>query len=173
MDDHQGATGLTEDEIGTLRALMERMFPSDDLGPGAREIGVVEYMLRSFAGAYAGHIPTYRRVLAALNRVADGKWKSTFVALSPAQQDTLIARLERGELQEFASTEHARVFDLIWQHMREGLFADPIHGGNRDMLGWRLIGFPGAQLGYSAAEQALDAVITREPRSVADLREPG
>ena len=36
------------------------------------------------------------------------------------------------------------------------------------MLGWRFLGFPGAQFGYTEAEQRLDAPITCEPRSVAD-----
>ena len=59
---------------------------------------------------------------------------------------------------------------FLWQHLREGLFCDPIHGGNQGMAGWRLIGFPGAQFGYSADEQRLDVVIRREPRSVAQLQ---
>ena len=40
-------------------------------------------------------------------------------------------------------------FDLLRTHVIAGFFADPVHGGNRDMIGWKLIGFPGAQMSYA------------------------
>ena len=47
-------------------------------------------------------------------------------------------------------------------HTIEGMFSDPAHGGNRDLAGWRLLGYPGPQPSYSHAEQQLDAVIVRD-----------
>ena len=41
-------------------------------------------------------------------------------------------------------------FDLLRTHVIAGFFADPVHGGNRDLIGWKLIGFPGAQLSYAS-----------------------
>jgi hypothetical protein len=39
-------------------------------------------------------------------------------------------------------------FELLLQNTPEGFFSDPIYGGNRDMVGWKLIGFPGARYDY-------------------------
>jgi gluconate 2-dehydrogenase gamma chain len=41
-------------------------------------------------------------------------------------------------------------FNLLLSHTIAGFFADPVHGGNRGMVGWQLIGFPGAQMSYAA-----------------------
>jgi gluconate 2-dehydrogenase gamma chain len=60
----------------------------------------------------------------------------------------LIGRLDQRQIAEIEQSEAAGFFELVWQHLREGLFADPIHGGNRDLAGWKLIGFPGAYANY-------------------------
>jgi hypothetical protein len=164
---------LTPVETATLSALIERLFPADNLGPGAVEIGVVDYLMGAFAGPYHGLLRVYRLGLAALEAVAQREHRQPFADLPAEQQDTIIARLERRQLQELRDTNAEDFFEVVWQHLREGLFSDPIHGGNRQMLGWRLIAFPGAQYGYTAEEQRLDVVITREPRSVADLPSGG
>ena len=39
-------------------------------------------------------------------------------------------------------------FTLFLQNTIEGFFSDPIYGGNRDMVGWKLLGFPGARYDY-------------------------
>jgi len=45
-----------------------------------------------------------------------------------------------------SSTDQGQAFfDLLLQTPIEGFFSDPIYGGNRDMIGWKLIGFPGAR----------------------------
>ena len=163
-------TTLNGAETGTLAALVEGLFPRDELGPGAVDIGVVDYLRQAFLGPYRDLIPIYRQALAGLNAVAAREYGQGFSELASAPRDAIIRRLERGEIEELLHTDAAHFFRIVWQHLREGLFGDPIHGGNRDMLGWRLIGFPGAQYGYSEADQQLDAPINREPRSVADLR---
>jgi gluconate 2-dehydrogenase alpha chain len=164
---------LTPGETATLSALMERLFPADDLGPGAVEIGVVDYLVRAFAGPYNGWLPVYRRGLAALDAAAQREHGLPFAGAPAEHRDAIIAQLERRQVEELEDTDAEDFFEVVWQHLREGLFSDPIHGGNRQMLGWRLIGFPGAQYGYTAEDQQLDVVITREPRSVADLRSDG
>src|SRR5439155_21420524 len=129
----------TEAERATLGALLERMFPADELGPGALEIGAPEYVERALGGAYADLVPLYRRALAGLDEAARHLWDRPFVRLSPEQQDALIGRLERGDLAPLEVAEAVEFFELVWQHLREGLFADPIHGGNRNLAGWKLI----------------------------------
>jgi hypothetical protein len=164
-----GPGPLTEAERATLAALLERMFPADELGPGASQIGAPEYICRALGGAYAELAPIYRRALAGLDQAAQQGWGRPFATLSGEQQDSLIGRLEQRRIAEVEQSEAAGFFELVWQHLREGLFADPIHGGNRDLAGWKLIGFPGAQTGYSADDQQLDVIVCRPIQSVADV----
>ena len=39
-------------------------------------------------------------------------------------------------------------FELLLQNTREGFFADPVYGGNRNMVGWKMIGYPGSRYDY-------------------------
>jgi gluconate 2-dehydrogenase gamma chain len=59
-------------------------------------------------------------------------------------------------------------FDLVLKHVTEGFLADPMYGGNRDLVGWQLIGFPGAQRAYSPQEM-LQPDFFRPPQSLAQL----
>jgi hypothetical protein len=34
---------------------------------------------------------------------------------------------------------------MFLQNVMEGFWSDPIYGGNKNMIGWKLIGFPGAR----------------------------
>jgi hypothetical protein len=163
-------SSLTAGERATLRALLENLFPADELGPGAIEIGVPQYIEGALADAYRGLVPVYRRALRALDNEATRRHGRSFGVLVAGERDAIIADLEAKRIEELRGTDAETFFDVVWKHLREGLFSDPIHGGNRDMAGWRLIGFPGAQYGYTAEEQQIDAVIDREPRSVRDLR---
>lgn len=55
--------------------------------------------------------------------------------------------MEEGNL-EIEGVSASSFFELILTNTIEGFFSDPIYGGNRDMLGWRLVGFPGARYDY-------------------------
>jgi hypothetical protein len=156
---------LTGDELLALGALFERLFPTDESGPGALDIGVLEYTQRALTGTYVQLVPVYRSGLAAVDQVARANYGRGFADLAPEQQDAIIQQLENDNVRGAEG-----FFGIVWQHLREGLFSDPIHGGNKGMAGWRLIGFPGAQFGYSANEQRLDVVVQREPRSIIQLQ---
>ena len=63
---------------------------------------------------------------------------------------------------------------MVWAHTIEGLLCDPAYGGNRDGVGWKLIGFPGAQYGYSAEEMRYGADLTTKPlMTLADIERLG
>jgi gluconate 2-dehydrogenase gamma chain len=52
----------------------------------------------------------------------------------------------------------------------EGMFADPIYGGNRDKAGWKLIGFPGAiAVNAENVKKYRDKKYVVDPVSIADL----
>ena len=142
---------FTEEEALIVAAAVARIFPSDESGPGAKEAGVVIYIDRQLAGPYGRDAhrytkgpyvedappefgyqgkPTpreiYRQGLQGLKGLDAG---------SPAEQDEALRAIEA-----------TAFFGLLRQHTIEGMFCDPAHGGNADLVGWQLVGFPGPRL---------------------------
>jgi len=172
VDPRPGYLFFTAEEGAFIEALTERFVPKDELGPGAKEIGVPFYIDRQLAGPYGqGHelymqgpwpkgdesqgyqskfppAGQYRAALAALAKIVAGRHQgATFDKLKPEDQDQLVKDLEAGKL-DLGDVDAKGFFSLLLQNVREGMFADPIYGGNRDMAGWKLIGFPGARYNY-------------------------
>ncbi|SEQ21352.1 gluconate 2-dehydrogenase alpha chain [Faunimonas pinastri] len=158
---------LSPAEIRTLACLFEHLFPAGKGIAGATEIGAVDYILAALAGPYAAHVPEYRAVIAAL----DSAGGTDFAAAAPEVRASVVAEWEANRLPGLPDNPDRGSFDLIWRHLREGLFCDPAHGGNKDFAGWKTIGFAGAQFGYRAEEQALDRKVERQPASFRDLSE--
>ena len=83
--------------------------------------------------------------------------------LDPARQDAVITALEQGKATGFTWPTAQAFFNTVRTHTMEGMFADPIYGGNKDFAGWRLIGFPGAQPAFSAADMKSKEAFTGAP----------
>src|SRR5919199_910773 len=143
---------LTPYEARTAGAIFERLFPPGEHGPGATEIGALTYLDRALAGAYREKSEAYRIGLAALDLAARRRYGAPFAGCDPAQQDALLAELERGGLPDFKVPPQRDFFEMLRAHLQEGLFADPAYGGNRGKLGWRFLGHPGIWLENSAEE---------------------
>ena len=154
---------LTANERKTLEAIANRIFPPTD-SPGAVEIGAVRYIEIALAGDYAAELKLYRQGLRALNRCARQRHGNNFAGLAEEQQDDLLRTFEEGSISGFS--RGAEFFETARYHVLEGVFCESKYGGNKDMTGWRLVGFPGQQHGYD------DAYINRrvdlEPVTVAD-----
>ena len=103
-----------------------------------------------------------------LDRRSRDRFGTDFVSLDAKQQDSVLTDLARPGL-DLGSAEVVAGFapvetplqqtsveidldflPLLALHTRQGFYADPIYGGNRDMVGWKLIGFPGARYDHSA-----------------------
>ena len=154
---------LTRAEAHTAAAAMARIFPDDELGPGAQAAGTVYYLDRALAGAEMQLQGFYRSGLRHLDAVAVLRFGAAFAQCPPASQDELIGAMAADAVPEFGRTPTALAFfESLRAHTIEGMFSDPVHGGNRDLVGWKLLGYPGPQPGYSHAEQQLDAVIVRD-----------
>lgn len=139
-------------EARTAAAIFERLFPADGHGPGATEIGVVTYLDRALAGPYRDQTEVYRVGLATLDRAARTRYGRPFADCGAADQDGLLAALEDGSLPDFRVPAPRAFFNLLRAHLQEGLFADPVYGGNRDKQGWRFLGHPGFWFENSAEE---------------------
>jgi gluconate 2-dehydrogenase gamma chain len=165
---------LTPDEAAFVEAAVARIIPTDELGPGAREAGCAFFIDSQLAGEYGraqswymqgpwaegsetqGYqlrltpAQLYRAAIKAIDehcrRSFDGK---RFADLPADGQDKVLSGLERGEI-KLDDDDADTFFELLLTNTVEGFFSDPVHGGNRDMVGWKLIGFPGARYDYRA-----------------------
>lgn len=155
----------------TASAIFDCMFPANSHSPSATEIGVVEYVDRALAGAYSDDAENYRLGLAALDQASMRLCGKAFADADSQQQSQLITALERNDLPELRTPNPRAFFDTLRAHLQEGLFADPIYGGNRDKLGWKFLKHPGVWLENSAEENLTPEPVTKNGiiQSMADL----
>lgn len=146
---------LTAGEGATLQAVVARLIPADEHGPGALEAGAATYVDRALADPLAGSLETYRNGLAALDRYAQSARGARFAALEPSAQDALLRDLEADAAPGFGPGP-AAFFNLVLEHAIQGTFSDPAHGGNVDFIGWRLIGYPGVRTMVTPDLQRVD-----------------
>jgi gluconate 2-dehydrogenase gamma chain len=168
----KGYNYLTNAEAEFLDAAVDRLIPADDLGPGAKEAGVTIFIDRQLAGPYgraarwymrgpfrkgkssqgyqAPYTPAqlYRAGIRALDNHIGARFRGkSFSQLKPEQQDSILHALDSGKL-DLDKVPAKEFFSFLHENTIEGFFSDPIHGGNRNMVGWKLIGYPGARGNY-------------------------
>jgi gluconate 2-dehydrogenase gamma chain len=149
---------LTVRQAQTLDAIGGRIFPTTDT-PGAVEAGAVFYIDQALSGPYPELLPFYSRALRALDRHAKNKFGAPFVKLSDDQQDSVLKDFEAGAVPDYAKA--AEFFETVRAHILEGVFGEPNYGGNKGLVGWRLVGFPGQQYGYP--DPYINRVVDMEP----------
>lgn len=144
---------FTAQEAKTIVAACERIFPADESGPGATQAGAMVYIDRQLAGPYG--TDKYRYMKPPFTESAPGPgyqgkespretYRAGILKLGPD-----FATLDGGKQDERLETiEKTHFFQLLRQHTLEGMFCDPMHGGNAGLIGWRLLGYPGPQMSY-------------------------
>ncbi|KQB53535.1 hypothetical protein AQS70_01950 [Pseudomonas endophytica] len=162
---------LTDKEFAQIKAIFDRLIPADDLSMSASEAGCVVFVDHQLAGDYGkgtwryltgpeqkgtvsqgdqsldGPADLYRKGLAELDDYCQRELNAPFEALSADQQDTLLEHMEAGHV-ALASVPSQVLFKQMLANVQEGFFADPLYGGNKDMVGWKMIGFPGSRYDY-------------------------
>ena len=154
---------FNRDDAATVAAFTERLMPGAPGKPGARDAGVLNYIDLALAGAYADLQDFYRRGLAQLDQYCRKTYREPFGRLTVTQQDAVITALEEGKATEFTWPTAQAFFNTLRTHTMEGMFADPIYGGNKDFAGWRLVGFPGAQAIFTSSDMQSKQAFTRAP----------
>ncbi len=158
-------------------------------GPGAREADVLTFIDRQLAGFYgrgqrwymqgpwseglatqgyqSQHPPAdlYRVSIEAINRWCETNRGARFANLGEDAQDEILKAIEAEEI-EIEGVPLATFFELLKEMAIEGFFADPIYGGNRDMVAWHYVGFPGARYDYRDFVHHNGAPITMPPVSL-------
>jgi gluconate 2-dehydrogenase gamma chain len=147
---------LTAAEADTLEAIVARLIPADENGPGAAEARAAHYIDRALAGPLRSSREAYAAGLAALDVYAQSKNGALFARLSAPDQNTVLADMEANVATGFVP-DAATFFDLVRSHTIEGTFCDPYYGGNAHFVGWDLIGFPGLRMAVGEDEQRMKA----------------
>jgi gluconate 2-dehydrogenase gamma chain len=158
---------LAAAEADTLNAVLNRLIPTDASGPGATEARVARYIDRALAGDFKDAAPAYAAGLAALDDYAVAKYGAAFAALPPATQDLVLGDLEAKRATGFVP-DSSTFFEMVRTHALQGMFSDPVRGGNAKFAGWDLIGYPGVRMDYSARDQHLGVKLKPAHHSAAD-----
>jgi gluconate 2-dehydrogenase gamma chain len=160
------------DEANAVEAIADRLIPPDPNTPGGKDAGCGVFIDRQLAGPYGSNeglfeqgpflkgskqqgpqspdtpAAMYRKALVALDKYCRAKFgNKSFTQLSDADKDTVLQAMEKGEA-KFDGVESKTFFDHLLKDVQEGFFADPIYGGNRGLVAWKMIGFPGARYNY-------------------------
>jgi gluconate 2-dehydrogenase gamma chain len=142
----QSYVTLSAAEAETLRAIVARLIPADENGPGALEARADRYIDRGLAGALKSSRAAYTMGLAGVNAQAQSSKGAAFSKLEPADQDAVLTNIERTS---------AAFFNLVRTHTMQGTFSDPFYGGNANFAGWDMIGYPGARVVVSSSLQQI------------------
>ena len=184
---------LTATEAAFLSAAYDTFIPADRLSPSGTDCGLVAFMDRQLAGAWGSGARLYRsgpfiqgkreqgyqlsltpREFFAAGIKATNDWTrktsgKDFDRLSPAQRETALKTMDEGKA-ALAEVNGKQFFDMLLQSAMEGFFADPIYGGNRDKVSWRMVGYPGLPATYAGkALEYRGKKIHIEPQSIADF----
>lgn len=179
---------FTPTEHAVIEAATERIFPKDSNGPGAKELLVSYFIDHQLAGAwgngakeytqgpyykgeatqgYQGHLnkqEIFRIGIEGLQNEAMKRHKKAFHNLEGAQQDEILQAFQNGEV-ELKAVSSSYFFSLLRTATLEGVYSDPLYGGNRNMDGWRMKKFPGHQMSYAHIIDK-DEFVEIEPQSL-------
>jgi gluconate 2-dehydrogenase gamma chain len=179
---------LNNEEAGFIEAAVERLIPKDEQWAGALEAGVASYIDKQLGGAWGAgerlyrsgpwqpgtpsqgyQLPftpaeLFRTALAAINKELAQK---PFAEMSSDEQDNYLKSLEAGG-KDLGGVPSDVLFAHLLECTLEGFFSDPVYGGNRDMVSWRMIGFPGAYASYYDLVDQHGMKIERPPMSLAE-----
>ncbi len=143
---------FTAEEGKLMDAIVARLIPTDELGPGATEAHAVTYIDRALGDALKTSKVAYSSGLAALDRYARSSRGAPFTELSAIDQDSVLIDIETGAATGFTGSS-AAFFAMVLSHTHQGTFGDPYYGGNANFVGWDLIQYPGVRTMVSAADQ--------------------
>ncbi|MFA8438882.1 gluconate 2-dehydrogenase subunit 3 family protein [Pueribacillus sp. YX66] len=158
-------------DFDILSQATERIFPEDDLGPGAIGLGVPYFIDNQLAGSYGVNAREYMqgpfdvgeptqgyqtplirqevflRGIRKLEQEAQRRFNESFVKLEGEQMDEILTDFQKGEVKMDGLTSDF-FFQLLRSATLEGAYADPIYSGNNNMDGWRMKNYPGNQMAY-------------------------
>jgi gluconate 2-dehydrogenase gamma chain len=184
---------LNGDEAAFVEAAVDTFIPSDDVGPGALELGVAVFIDRQLNSGYGRGDRMYlqgpfiegtpeqgyqlrmtpseliRNGILDVNAYTREKYKRTFDGLSNEDRVAVLTELEKRQI-ELATVPTPYFFNLLLDLTMQGYFADPLYGGNKGKAAWKMIGFPGIGAMYADKIEAFrNKKYMSEPLGIQDL----
>ncbi|MES2538827.1 MAG: gluconate 2-dehydrogenase subunit 3 family protein [Pseudomonadota bacterium] len=178
-------------EVAFIEPAVERLIPADETGPGALDAGVPFYIDKQLGGAWGAGERLYRSGPWQAGTAAQGyqlqytpaelfrnglrgiltdlgrRGVTSFAKLGPQDQDAYLKTLQEGKL-DLEGVPSGTFFESLLALATEGYFSDPVYGGNRNMVAWKMIGFPGAYASYYELVDQHGIHYTRAPMSLAE-----
>ena len=185
---------LTPSEAPFIMAAVDTLIPADELTPSGVDCGLATFIDRQLAGAYGNGARLYRQGpflpakpelgyqlaltpreffragIAAANEWTKKTYGKEFDRLTAAQREEALTAMETGKAELNAGFTSAFFFDNLLQLTMEGFFADPMYGGNKDKVAWKMIGFPGLPASYrDEIKTYFNKRYDKGPQSIADF----
>lgn len=194
-DRPQGYIFLQPQEAQFVEALVDHMVPKDELTPSGTDMGLATFIDRALAGSWGKGDRLYmqgpwekgtpnqgyqlpltpaqlwRAAIAGSNDYCRKTFGQSFDKCSAEQKETFLKDLSGGKITLAGGLPGRSFFVLLYQNVMEGMFADPIYGGNRDKAGWKMLGFPGVMANNAEnVRQFSDGRrLTADPVGIADM----
>ena len=176
--DQYKPTFFNPSEWSFVKAATDRLIPANSDGPGALEANVPVFIDSELASGYGAaedwymegpfdvdadaifgyQLPyspreLYQKGIAATQKYCQQTYQKDFDTLDEKTRDTVLTALEKNQVDFKAFGESqlrsSQFFSALLGNTQEGYLSDPIHGGNRDMGSWKMMGFPGARASYT------------------------
>lgn len=185
---------LNATEAAFMEAAMDTLIPADELTPSGTDVGLATFIDRQLAGGFGNGARLYRSGpflpakpelgyqlalspreffragISETNAWTTKTYGKEFDRLTPEQRDEAMKALESGKAEFGGGFTSAFFFDNLLQLTMEGFFADPMYGGNKDKVAWKMIGFPGLPASYrEEITTYYNKKYDKEPQSIADF----
>lgn len=175
-------------DFNVLSEATERIYPEDDNGPGAKELGVPYFIDHQLAGSYGNNTQEYMQApfhtgtsfqgyqtslkrhevfmegIRALEQQSQKDYKSSFIDLEADQKDKILEAFEKDKV-KMKGVKSSFFFNLLLNATLAGVYSDPLYGGNADMQGWKMKEYPGSQMSYTNQIESKDFV-KMEPKAL-------
>lgn len=180
---------FTPNQYQVTQAAVERIFPEDANGPGAKELNAAIYIDHQLASPWGSNVKDYRlgafykaeenqgpqtkilrkdlflAGLESLNTYSNEQFEADFKDLEATQQDEVLQAFSEGKVELYGKVSSSQFFSLLRTLTIEGVYADPMYGGNDKMIGWSMRKYPGSRMQYVNEIQD-EKFIELEPQSL-------
>jgi gluconate 2-dehydrogenase gamma chain len=122
---------FNEAQATEVDAITAQIIPTDDT-PGAREAHCMYFIDRALSTFAQKSQPVYTQGLQDLQAKTQQLYPDAgkFSALTSEQQIKVLTDIEKTPF-----------FNMVRRHTIIGFLSRPVHGGNQDRVGWKLIGY--------------------------------
>ena len=185
---------LNATEAAFVKAVVDTLIPADELTPSGTDVGLATFIDRQLAGGFGNGAKLYRSGpflpgkpehgyqlalsprdffragISEANAWTTKTYGKEFDRLTVEQRNEALTAIETGKAQFNGGFTSNFFFDNFLQLSMEGFFADPMYGGNKNKVAWKMIGFPGLPASYrEEVKTYFNKKYDKEPQSIADF----